>query len=115
VLARCNGVDGLLIRPLAERGHPPNSTFTNFLGVNDNGVAIGFYNDGQNVPHGIVYDYKTETLAIVNDPSGAMGITLNGINDKGQMVGSYTDSKGTRTACSSPASRFKREPGPTSV
>jgi hypothetical protein len=72
----------------------PNSTFTNFLGVNDNGVAVGFYNDGNMVPHGIVYDYKTGALAIINDPSGAMGTTLNGINDKGEIVGFYTDSHG---------------------
>jgi len=72
----------------------PNSTFTNFLGVNDNGVAVGFYNDGQSVPHGIVYDYKTGALAIINDPNGAEGTTLNGINDKGQIVGFYTDGGG---------------------
>jgi hypothetical protein len=76
--------------------HVPGFSNTQFLGVNDNGIAVGFYTDAQNIPHGVVYNSVNGKAVIVNDPAGVNGTTLNGINDKGQIVGFYTDG-GTNT------------------
>jgi len=53
-------------------------------------------NDAGNTPHGVIYNSANEAFTIVNDPAGVNGTTLNGINDKGQIVGFYTDG-GTNT------------------
>jgi hypothetical protein len=72
---------------------PPNFN-TQFLGVNNEGVAVGFYNDLQGIPHGVVYNSVNGHSKALNDPNGAMGTIINGINDKGEAVGFYTDAAG---------------------
>ena len=54
-------------------------------------MAVGFYADAQNIPHGLVYNSVNGEWTVVNDPAGVNGTVLNGINDKGQIVGFYTD------------------------
>jgi hypothetical protein len=72
---------------------PPGATETELLGLNDHGIAVGF--DVVNgVTHGIIYNTKTGTFITLDDPN-ASGFTLfNGINDKGDIVGFYTDAAG---------------------
>jgi hypothetical protein len=69
------------------------STTTQFLGVNKNGVAVGFYMRG-GMPNGLVFNPASGKWITVNDPSGVQGTTLNGINDNGQIVGFYVDAAG---------------------
>lgn len=71
----------------------PGSKFTQFLGINDADEAVGFYNDANGVPHGIVYNVLKNALTIVNE--GKAGTTLNGINNKHQAVGFFADGKMT--------------------
>lgn len=70
------------------------STNTMFLGVNNNGLAVGTFMDANGIQHGIEYDVATGKSTIIDDPLGLGGTVLNGINDKGQLVGFYTDAAG---------------------
>jgi len=74
----------------AVRFSAPGSTFTQFLGINDSGVAVGFYNDAAGLSHGLIYT-TAGTFTQVDAPTGAKGTALNGVNDAGQAVGFYTD------------------------
>ena len=48
---------------------------------------VGTYQDSSGASHGFVYDSTTATYTSVDDPKG-VGVTLvNGINDKGMLVG----------------------------
>ena len=71
----------------------PGASTTELLGLNDFGLAVGFDVVG-GVTHGIIYDVSTQTFATLDDPH-ASGLTeFNGINDRGDIVGFYMDSKG---------------------
>jgi hypothetical protein len=74
----------------------PRSSMTQAFGINDNGVVVGDYvmGTGSNARmHGFTWQaghgFKT-----VNDPRGVNTTTINGINNKGDLVGFYVDSKG---------------------
>ena len=69
------------------------ATITELLGVNDHGIAVGFYTDASGNNHGIVYNTKAGTFTTLDDPNGS-STTLNGINDKGDIVGFYSDAAG---------------------
>jgi hypothetical protein len=70
----------------------PNSTETQLLGLNDNGIADGFAVIG-NVQHGILFNTLTDKFTIL-DPMGSTSTTLNGINDAGEVVGFFVDAAG---------------------
>lgn len=70
------------------------TTTTQFLGINDQGVAVGQYLGSDNLYHGFTYSMSSGTLTYVDDPNAVQGTTLNGINDKGQAVGYYVDAAG---------------------
>jgi PEP-CTERM motif len=72
----------------------PGSTFTQFFGVNNNGVAVGDFIDAGGKMHGLTYDMLNGTFNSVDDPFGIGTTTFNGINDKGQIVGFYVNSAG---------------------
>jgi hypothetical protein len=72
----------------------PGTSFTQLLGINNAGVAVGFYMDANQIPHGIYYTPSTGAWLAVNDPEGVQGTVLNGINNKGELVGFYTDAAG---------------------
>jgi hypothetical protein len=71
----------------------PGATITELLGVNDHGIAVGFYTDASGNNHGFVFNTKTGKFTTLDDPNGS-STTLNGINDKGDIVGFYTDAAG---------------------
>ena len=71
-----------------------NSQVTQFLGINDRGIAVGLYIGADSFPHGVIYNTVSGKATYINDPSGVMGTVLNGINDSGQIVGFYTDAAG---------------------
>lgn len=76
----------------------PGSTFTQFLGVNNEGLAVGDYQDSSGNTHGLLFDPLTTTWQTVDDPSAVTGAgngtTINGINDDGQLVGFYVNANG---------------------
>ena len=71
----------------------PGATATSFLGVNNNGLAVGFDLVGDQM-HGILYDTSTRTFTTLDDPNGGGTTTINGVNDRGQVVDFYMDTAG---------------------
>jgi hypothetical protein len=71
----------------------PNATETELLGLNDHGIAVGF-DIVNGVTHGIIYNTKTGTFITLDDPNASGSTVFNGINDKGDIVGFYTDMAG---------------------
>lgn len=76
----------------------PNGTNTMLLGLNNNGQVVGSFVDANGVTNGVVYDLQTKIWQTVNDPNSSAipafdvtGTTINGINDRGQLVGFYSD------------------------
>ena len=69
----------------------PGSMSTVLLGLNDNGFAVGDYIDGGGVMHGLLYDLNNNTFQNIDDPFGIGTTTINGINDKEQLVGFYVN------------------------
>ncbi|HZU90858.1 MAG TPA: hypothetical protein VE993_16530 [Stellaceae bacterium] len=76
---------------------PP--TFNQLLGVNNNDIAVGFYTDANGANHGYTYTIDGGTFSgDINDPNAGtgtgQGTTATAINNKGQIVGFYTDKNG---------------------
>ncbi len=75
-----------------------NGTNTQFLGLNNNGLVAGSYVDAAGVTHGLVYNSLLNTFLTIDDPNSSAtpafdvsGTIVNGLNDKGQLVGFYSD------------------------
>jgi hypothetical protein len=73
---------------------PTGSTFTQLFGLNDHGFAVGDYIDALGVMHGLLYDLMNNTFMNVDDPFGIGTTTINGINNRDQLVGFYTNAEG---------------------
>ncbi len=79
----------------------PGATFvfSQMLGVNDSGMAVGYYGDSTTSQHGYLYNTNTGTYTFLDDPaagfSGGVEVTqITGINDSGEITGFYSDSSG---------------------
>jgi probable HAF family extracellular repeat protein len=68
----------------------PGSTFAN--GINNEGSIVGYYQNSASVAHGFLYSGGTFTT--LDDPLATGGTYLTGINDTGQIVGSYIGATG---------------------
>jgi hypothetical protein len=71
----------------------PGSSMTQAFGVNDGDEVVGTYTVGTGssaMTYGFVWapGFGFQT---VNDPNGVGSTTINGVNDRGQLVGFYTD------------------------
>jgi hypothetical protein len=76
-----------------EKFNVPGASLTQFFGINNAGIAVGvFTKDG--ATHGLYYTASTGAWLQVDDPEAAQGTFLNGINNKGEIVGFYVDSSG---------------------
>jgi nitrite reductase/ring-hydroxylating ferredoxin subunit len=71
----------------------PGATTTELLGLNDRGEAVGEDVVG-GVTHGLIYDARTGVFTNVDAPNSAGFTLFNGLNDKGDIVGFYTDAAG---------------------
>jgi probable HAF family extracellular repeat protein len=67
----------------------PASTGTQALGLNNKGLVVGTYTDSAGNSHGFVYKERTKTFQSVDDPDGIGTTVVNGINDKGVLVGFF--------------------------
>jgi uncharacterized membrane protein len=63
------------------------------LGVNDNDTVVGAYIDGGAI-HGFIWKIGGSFKAAVDDPNADGESFLEGINNEGNVVGSYRDIKG---------------------
>jgi hypothetical protein len=76
--------------PTRNNSKPP---VNQLLGVNDHGVAVGFYSDSSNTNHGYTYNIFTHRFRIVRVP-GESNVTAAAINNLGDIAGFGTDSAG---------------------
>ncbi len=79
----------------------PGATFvfSQILGVNDHGLAVGYYGDSTTSQHGYFYDTNTKTYTFLDDPSEAFSsgvevTQITGINNAGDISGFYSDASG---------------------
>ncbi len=67
------------------------------LGVNDNGVAVGFYNDAKGNSHAYEVNQATRVFTSIKIP-GDVSTTATGINNNGDIAGFGTDKAGDTTS-----------------
>jgi hypothetical protein len=73
--------------------------FSQVLGINDKGIAVGYYGDSTGSQHGFLYDAKTGQYTFVDDPSEAFSsgvevTQITGITNSGEITGFYSDANG---------------------
>ncbi|HET9895355.1 MAG TPA: hypothetical protein VFQ44_10515 [Streptosporangiaceae bacterium] len=75
--------------------NPASPPVDQLLGVNDAGLAAGFYVDAKGNSHGYLYNIKTKRYSTVNPRvAGETSVTATGINDADSVAGFFTTSKG---------------------
>ena len=68
-------------------------TENQLIGVNNEDIAVGFYNDSHGDSHGYTYNIATNTFsADINFP--AESTVTAAINNSGEIAGFFTDSGG---------------------
>ncbi len=100
----------------------PNLLFTQFLGINDQGEAVGYYqNTTDGSQTGFLYNIATQQYTFLDDPNAAtagFSITqITGINDSGEITGFYVDAnsgllRGFVATSSVPEPELARPAGP---
>lgn len=73
--------------------NPASPPVDQLLGVNDNNVAVGFYNDGAGNTHAYTFDIRRNRFNEVT-PSGITNPTGAAINNRGDIAGFGTDATG---------------------
>jgi PEP-CTERM motif len=99
----------------------PGATFvfSQILGINDSGIAAGYYGDSTTSQHGFLYNTNTGAFTFLDDPaeqfsSAGVEVTqITGINNAGEISGFYSDANGvfhgfvaTNAAAPEPGSWF---------
>jgi len=79
----------------------PGATFvfSQILGLNNHGIAVGYYGDSTTSQHGFLYDLNTGQYTFLDDPAEAFNngvevTQITGINDSGEITGFYSDANG---------------------
>ena len=63
------------------------------LGINDQGEAVGFYNDAKGNAHAYEWDRVSKQFTSI-DPPGATSATATAVNDHGSVAGFFTEASG---------------------
>ena len=79
----------------------PGATFvfSQVLGINDKGIAVGYYGDSTTSQHGFLYNTHTGQYTFLDDPSEAFSngvevTQITGITNSGEITGFYSDANG---------------------
>jgi len=79
----------------------PGATFVfaQILGINDEGIAVGYYGDSTTSQHGFLYNTHTGQYTFLDDPSeqfdnGVEVTQITGITNSGEITGFYSDANG---------------------
>ncbi len=79
----------------------PGATFvfSQILGINDAGIAVGYYGDSTTSQHGFIYNTHTGQYTFLDDPNEAFNngvevTQITGINNAGEITGFYSDANG---------------------
>lgn len=87
-----------MIPPVA--GEPGATfVFSQILGINDHGIAVGYYGDSTTSQHGFFYNTLTGQYTFLDDPSaqfnnGVEVTQITGITNSGEITGFYSDANG---------------------
>jgi probable HAF family extracellular repeat protein len=80
---------------------PQGATDVMAFGLNDKGQVVGSFVDANGNTDGFLYNAKSHLYTTIVDPNaqpatpgGPTTTVVNGLNDKGQLVGFYTDANG---------------------
>ena len=84
-----DGVTSSVTDPLTTSKPPVDQ----LLGLNNNGQAVGFYNDAKGNSHAYTWDRVTRIFTPVTPP-GATSATATAINDHGTVAGFFTKANG---------------------
>jgi uncharacterized membrane protein len=83
------------------KGEPAGTSFvfSQILGINDSGIAVGYYGDSTLSQHGYFYNTKTGQYTFLDDPNAAFdnGVEvtqITGITNSGEITGFYSDANG---------------------
>ena len=73
--------------------------FSQVLGINDHGIAVGYYGDSTTSQHGFLYNTNTQQYTFLDAPNAAFdnGVEITqitGINNSGEITGFYSDANG---------------------
>ena len=79
----------------------PGATFvfSQILGINDHGIAVGYFGDSTGSQHGFLFNTKTGQYTFLDNPSEAFNngvevTQITGITNSGEITGFYTDANG---------------------
>lgn len=74
----------------------PSGSNTQPFGVNNDDQIVGSYLDGGGILHGFLLSQPLSHAkwTSIDDPNGIGSTVINGLNNRGDMVGFYTDSAG---------------------
>ncbi len=79
----------------------PGATFvfSQILGINDHGIAVGYYGDSTTSQHGFLYNTRSGQYTFLDDPSEAFSngvevTQITGITNSGEITGFYSDANG---------------------
>ena len=88
-------------RPSRTSPGEPGATFvfSQILGINDKGIAVGYYGDSTTSQHGFIYNTHTGQYTFLDDPSEAFNngvevTQITGITNSGEITGFYSDANG---------------------
>jgi hypothetical protein len=101
--------------------NPANPPVDQLLGVNDSGLAVGFYVDAAGASHGYLYNINAHKYHSENPPlgTGVKSVTPTGINDSDSVVGffvnSHDDTRGFLVRTASPHLFILNVPGSDST
>jgi probable HAF family extracellular repeat protein len=79
-----------------------NVVLTQFLGINDQGLAVGYYQTTDGSQHGLIYNTDTQQYTFLDDPnaatSGVSTTQITGINNSDEITGFFVDGGGVQRA-----------------
>ncbi len=79
----------------------PGATFvfSQLLGINNSGLAVGYYGDSTTSQHGFLLNTNTGQYTFLDDPAGQFSngvevTQITGITNSGELTGFYSDANG---------------------
>ena len=89
--------------------------FSQILGINDQGIAVGYYGDSTGSQHGFLYNTNTGAYTFLDDPNEAFTAAWRSPRSQGSTTRARSRGS-TRTPTGSPMASWPRPvPEPSSV